>query len=226
MIEIEDISKSYASGAERLRVLSNVSALIDAGSFSAVCGPSGCGKSTLMLILGGLLHPDSGTARIDGVDLLALPQEKRAAERARLIGFVFQRFHLIPYLTVEENIEAAAIAVRGAKNRDRARELMERFQITERRGHVPGRLSVGEQQRVALARALYNRPRVLLADEPTGNLDPGNGEIVINAFRTFAGNGGTVVMVTHDPHAAEAADAIFHMQQGVLRPAGTGAPCA
>jgi putative ABC transport system ATP-binding protein len=187
-------------------VLEGASATIAGGTFAAICGPSGSGKSTLLLVLGALLHADGGDVIIGGENLLAMQPEPRARRRAELLGYVFQRFHLVPYLTVEENILAASIALPGEPDRERATELMDRFQITGRRRHVPGRLSVGEQQRTALARALFNRPGVLLADEPTGNLDPENANIVLHAFADFASGGGTVVMVTHHPEAAEKAD--------------------
>lgn len=216
MIDIQKITKTYRSETKELLVLKEATASIKPGTFSAICGPSGCGKSTLLLVLGGLLHPDTGRVMIDGEDLFALSSERRALRRAQLLGFVFQRFHLIPYLTVEENIEAAAIALRGSTDQVRAKELMDQLNITDRRTHVPGKLSVGEQQRTALARALYNRPRVLLADEPTGNLDPENAEIVLNAFSDFANAGGTVIMVTHHPEAAEQADTQWWIKNKTL----------
>lgn len=216
MIEIHNIDKRYRSGKDELVVLKGTSAVFDQGTFAAICGPSGCGKSTLLLIMGGLLRPDRGSVTIHGEALFSVSSEQRALRRARLMGFVFQRFHLIPYLTVEENIEAAAIALGRGRDRARAVELMERLQIADRRRHVPGKLSVGEQQRAALARAMYNRPKVLLADEPTGNLDPENGEIVLRAFADFAAEGGTVVMVTHHPDAAGQADKRWWLKSGRL----------
>lgn len=216
MIQAHNITKRYRSGEEQLLVLNEASASIEPGTFAAICGPSGCGKSTLLLVLGGLLHPDTGQVTIAGEDLFAISSERRALRRAQLLGFVFQRFHLIPYLTVEENIEAAAIALPRTTDQGRANELMDQLNIADRRGHVPGKLSVGEQQRTALARALYNHPRVLLADEPTGNLDPENAEIVLNAFSEFADAGGTVVMVTHNPEAAVRADNRWWIKEGKL----------
>ena len=216
MIEILDVYKGYASDGDALPVLQGVSAVFEPGTFTAVCGSSGCGKSTLLLILGGLLHPDHGRITINEDDLFAMSAEQRALRRAQLLGFVFQRFHLVPYLTVEENIRAAAIALKDADDCGRAEELMNRFQIIGRRKHVPGKLSVGELQRTALARALYNRPKVLLADEPTGNLDPLNGEIVLQAFVDFAAAGGTVVMVTHHPDAAKQAGRRWWIRDGKL----------
>ena len=216
MIEAHNITQRYHSGEEQLLVLNEASASIKPGTFAAICGPSGCGKSALLLVLGGLLHPDTGQVTIAGEDLFAISSERRALRRAQLLGFVFQRFHLIPYLTVEENIEAAAIALPRTTDQGRANELMDQLNIADRRSHVPGKLSVGEQQRTALARALYNHPRVLLADEPTGNLDPENAEIVLNAFSEFADAGGTVVMVTHHPEAAALADNRWWIKKGKL----------
>jgi len=216
MIEIHDIGKTYRLHGEVVEVLRATSATIGAGTFAAVCGASGCGKSTLLLILGGLLQPDRGEVSVLGEALYAMPPERRALTRARLMGYVFQRFHLIPYLTVEENIRAAAIALHRPDDAARAEELMRHFGIEGRRRHLPGELSVGEQQRTALARALYNRPKVLLADEPTGNLDPENAEIVLNALHEFTAGGGTVVMVTHHPDAAVRADKRWWIRDGKL----------
>lgn len=214
MIEIKDITKVYRTRNEELKVLDGVSARFEKGSFSAICGPSGCGKSTLLLILGALLSPDDGSVTVNGENLLQMPPEKRAARRASNIGFVFQRFHLVPYLTVEENIYCAGVALGKRDDASKAGQLMNDLKINDRRGHVPGRLSVGEQQRTALARALYNEPAVMLADEPTGNLDPDNSQIVLNAFADFARSGGTVVMVTHHPDAARMADDIWSIKDG------------
>ncbi|MBT3191041.1 MAG: ABC transporter ATP-binding protein [Verrucomicrobia bacterium] len=216
MIEVCDIAKAYRVRGESLAVLRGTSATIEAGAFAAICGASGCGKSTLLLILGGLLQPDCGEVTVAGEALYALSPERRALTRAQVMGYVFQRFHLIPYLTVEENIRAAAIALSRSDDPARVEELMQHFQIENRRHHLPGELSVGEQQRTALARSLYNRPKVLLADEPTGNLDPENEEIVLKAFDEFTEAGGTVVMVTHHPDAAQRADKRWWIRDGML----------
>jgi putative ABC transport system ATP-binding protein len=216
MIEIDDIVKRYRSNGRDLVVLDGVSARIPEGALAAVYGSSGSGKSTLLLILGGLLRPDRGRARVAGEDFFALPPGRRGRLRARTLGFVFQRFHLLPYLTVEGNIRSAAVALPEAVDDNRVASLMARFQIEARRDHLPGQLSVGEQQRVALARALHNRPRILLADEPTGNLDRENADIVLAAFREFAAGGGTVVMVTHDRQAAAQADLCWQLRNGQM----------
>ena len=167
-------------------------------------------------MLGGLLSPDKGAVRINNQDVYSLPLEARAAFRAKHIGFVFQQFHLIPYLNVLDNVLVSTMAVPDAGARDGAVELLNRFQLSGRLGHVPSKLSVGEQQRVALARALLHKPRVLFADEPTGNLDPENAQIILGAMKQFAAQGGLVLMVTHDETARAAAVRQVGVEQGKL----------
>jgi putative ABC transport system ATP-binding protein len=211
MIELTNISKSYRSArGTPVEVLKGMDVSVDAGEFVSVTGPSGCGKSTLLLIAGSLLKPDSGTVVIDGHDFTAMNSDDKALQRAQTIGFVFQRFHLLPYLTVRENIIAGSVALKTSADEviERAETLMDSLGMTGRANHLPGELSVGEMQRTALARAFLNRPKVILADEPTGNLDPENAEIVLNAFTGFAADGGAVLMVTHHP-----ADATRAMRQ-------------
>jgi ABC-type lipoprotein export system ATPase subunit len=216
---MENVCKRFArAGNAPLRVLDGVSAEVEAGTFAAIRGPSGCGKSTMLLIAGALLTPDSGAVTVAGENLIAMPPENRARRRAALLGFVFQKFHLLPYLTVEENVRSAALALKAADDKARAGDLIERFGLNERRRHLPRELSVGEQQRVAMARALFNRPKVLLADEPTGNLDPENGRIVLDTFQEFAEQGGTVLMVTHHPDAAARAGKVWQLDHGRLAP--------
>ena len=205
MITLSDISKSYRSArGTPVEVLKGMNVDVEPGEFVSVTGPSGCGKSTLLLIAGSLLQPDSGTVVIDGRDFTALGRDDKAHQRAETIGFVFQRFHLLPYLTVRENIIAGGVALKtpGEEVCQRAEELMETLGMAGRANHLPGELSVGEMQRTALARAFLNRPKVILADEPTGNLDPENAEIVLKALSGFAANGGAVLMVTHHPDDA------------------------
>jgi putative ABC transport system ATP-binding protein len=211
MIELTNISKSYRSArGTPVEVLKGMDVSVDAGEFVSVTGPSGCGKSTLLLIAGSLLKPDSGTVVIDGHDFTAMNSDDKALQRAQTIGFVFQRFHLLPYLTVRENIIAGSVALKTSADEvsERAETLMDSLGMTGRANHLPGELSVGEMQRTALARAFLNRPKVILADEPTGNLDPENAEIVLNAFTGFAADGGAVLLVTHHP-----ADATRAMRQ-------------
>ncbi len=219
MLELRRISKSYSEkDGSPIAVLRDANLRIEAGTFAAISGPSGCGKSTLLLIAGSLLRPDKGQVIIDGKDLAAMTGDEKAGERAKNIGFVFQRFHLLSYLTVRENILAAAVAYAQPKRKaeSRADELMQRLGIAHRAGHVPGHLSVGEMQRTALARALYNRPRVILADEPLGNLDPDNAEVVLQCFTEFAVAGGAVLMVTHNPEDAARADTAWCLRDGRL----------
>jgi ABC-type lipoprotein export system ATPase subunit len=200
-----------------------VSLQVESGEFLVVRGPSGCGKTTLLLIAGGLLSPDEGQVVVDGRDLYALAAEDRARLRAATTGFVFQEFHLIPYLTVQENVMVPSLArpVRDAGRR--ADELLDRLGLSARARHTIAELSTGERQRAALARALFGGPRLLLADEPTGNLDPDNAAVLLAHIAEFARAGGAVLMVTHDDRAHEHSDRTLTMQEGELvaaRPAG------
>jgi len=218
MLQINNVTKTYSHSQGPVRAVDDVSLTVDAGAFVAVQGPSGCGKSTLLLMAGGLLGPDSGTVNVDNTDPYGLKPDVRAEFRARRIGFVFQQFHLVPYLTIRENILAPgmAIATPEADTRSRADELIERFGLADRQHHVPGKLSSGERQRTALARALLNRPSLLLADEPTGNLDHDNADIVLNDLKDFAKEGGAVLLVTHDDRAVSYADSVVRMQAGKI----------
>jgi putative ABC transport system ATP-binding protein len=196
-----DVVKRFRGPSREVTALARASLSVAAGEVVLVQGPSGCGKTTLLLACGGLLAPDEGRVLVDGSDVYGLAPNARAAFRARTIGVIFQQYHLIPYLSVRGNVEAAALAAPAADVRDRARELIARFGLAEREDHVPGALSTGERQRVALARAFLNRPRLILADEPTGNLDAKNAEAVLGALGEFARSGGAVLLVTHDPRA-------------------------
>jgi ABC-type lipoprotein export system ATPase subunit len=198
-----------------VRALDGVSLALEPGDFVVVQGPSGCGKSTLLLAAGWLLRPDQGAVRIDGQDVYDLSPEDRSRFRAARLGFVFQQFHLVPYLDVLDNILVPTLALPpDAGLRDRALGLAERFGMTDRLHHVPAALSVGERQRTALARALLNRPALLLADEPTGNLDAENGRLVLEALAEFARNGGAVLLVTHDEDAGRFAQRRLRLQNG------------
>ena len=178
---------------------------LNPGDFVAVRGPSGSGKTTMLLVAGGLLRPDAGSVRLAGEDLYGMSAGDRAAFRARHTGFIFQEFHLVPYLTVRENVLAPTLAQAIPNAHERAQAILDRFGLAHRANHRPEALSTGERQRVALVRALLAKPSVLLADEPTGNLDKENAEIVVNALREFAGTGGAVLLVTHNDHIAESA---------------------
>lgn len=211
MLQICNVAKCYHGPGGCIPALGELSLQVSAGEFVAVQGPSGCGKTTLLLIAGGLLQPDGGNVVVNGQDVYALPSEARARFRATAVGFVFQQFHLVPYLSVLDNVLAPTVAqpVEGA--RDRARELIKRFGLSDRLRHVPAQLSTGERQRTALARALLTRPRVLLADEPTGNLDDENGQVVLQHMADYARSGAAVLLVTHDRRAAEVADRVVPM---------------
>jgi len=210
MLALESVSRSFRGPRGTVSAVSGVSLTVAAGELVAVQGPSGCGKSTLLLVAGGLLRPDAGTVAIDGKDVYAMPPAARAGLRRSVVGFVFQQFHLIPYLSVADNVMAAA----GSAGRERAGQLVERFGLAERRHHVPGQLSAGEQQRVALARALVNGPKVILADEPTGNLDAQNADVVLTHLAAIAAEGAAVLLVTHDPGAAARATRTVRLQAG------------
>ena len=216
MLRIENVSKVYPGADEQVRALDDITLKIDSGEFTAVQGPSGCGKTTLLLTIGGLLRPDSGSVRVDGEEFYSLPVERRAAFRASTIGFVFQQFHLVPYLSVVENVLSPTLALPAANARARAMELLDRFNISNRANHTPGRLSTGERQRVALARAMFQDPAVVLADEPTGNLDEDNAAIVLESLADFAQAGGTVLLVTHDRAAASQAAKVLYLREGQL----------
>jgi ABC-type lipoprotein export system ATPase subunit len=213
MIQLDHVTKSYATRNGPVRALDEVTLGVEPGEFVAVCGPSGCGKSTLLLVAGGMTSPTSGRVHVAGNSLADLSPSQRAAFRAESIGFVFQMFHLLPYLTVLDNVQAAAISP-GEVARRRGCELLERFGLADRLAHRPAELSVGERQRVAMARALLNGPRVLLADEPTGNLDPDNSAVVTGHLREFQQSGGTVLLVTHDSRVAAAAQRVVRMTAG------------
>jgi ABC-type lipoprotein export system ATPase subunit len=216
VLELRDIHKTFAGPEQAVRALAGVEMRVGPGEFDAIQGPSGSGKSTLLLIAGGLLQPDAGTACVKGANLYAQSSEARAQLRAERIGFVFQQFHLVPYLTVLENILAPALARSAPDAERRARELAERFGLTPRLRHVPAQLSTGERQRVALARALLHRPALLLADEPTGNLDQASADTVLGFIEEYARDGGAVLLVTHDAQAAARARRRWRLDAGRL----------
>ena len=216
LVDIQDARKTYQGASGQVLAVDDVSLSVDGGEFVAIQGPSGCGKSTMLLLAGGLLTPESGSVQIGGEDPYALTADARSKFRADNIGFVFQQFHLVPYLSVLDNALAPSIAT-GAKDAEqRARDLLDQFGLAHRLEHTPGELSSGERQRTALARALLNEPKVLLADEPTGNLDTENATEVLKHLRKFAASGGAVLLVTHDAQAATTADRVIHLRDGKL----------
>ena len=216
MLQFIDVSKSFEGPDGDVRALKEIGLEVSAGAFTVVEGPSGSGKTTLLLAAGGLLRPDAGQVRVAGQDPYALRPDQRATFRSQAIGFVFQQFHLVPYLTVIENVLVAATADLRPDAAGRARELLCRFDLEPRLDHVPAQLSTGERQRTALARALLNEPKLILADEPTGNLDAENGQIVLSSLSEFAADGGAVLVVTHDPRALEFADQSVTLRGGQI----------
>lgn len=216
MIRIANLTKHYGSGEETVAALRGVDLAIAPGEFVCIMGQSGSGKSTLLSVLGGMNHPTSGEVELAGVALYALPGEKLADFRARNLGFVFQSFHLIPYLTALENVMLPlAIARMGrAAKLEAAREALRRVGLGNKLDRLPNQLSGGEQERVAIARAIVNRPRIILADEPTGNLDSATSNEVMALFRELNDGGQTVVMVTHNPDNCAYADRTIVLRDG------------
>ena len=217
ILDIQECRKIYRGPSGEVRVLDAVSLQIGAGECVAVVGPSGCGKTTLLLAAGGLQAPDAGKIVVTEQDLYALSNEERARFRAANIGFVFQQFHLLTYLSVLDNVLAPSLALRQSQQEARARELLTHFGLTDRMAHVPAALSTGERQRTALARALLNKPRLLLADEPTGNLDAENGRVVLGYLAEFTKRGGSVLLVTHDARVSEFAHRVLRLKDGRLQ---------
>lgn len=219
MFRLEQVSKIYRKNNESIVALRLDGLDIAEGEYLAVVGPSGSGKSTLLSILGGMLAPTAGRVSFAGQPLYELPLEERARIRREKIGFVFQTFNLVPYLTALENVQLP-LYLSGlplADQRDRAAHLLQRVGLEQRLQHKPFELSTGQQQRVALARTLANDPRVILADEPTGNLDPESRKTVLDFFDAFHAEGRTILMVTHDPAAAQRAGRILRLNEGGTR---------
>ena len=220
IIQVERITKVYRIGKVEVPALRGVSFEVQRGEFVSIVGPSGSGKSTLFYIMGGLTGPTSGRVLIDGDDFAQMSDAKRTDMRKRKIGFVFQKFNLLPTLSARDNIEIAReIAGRNGQDRDFEQHVAQLLGIADRLNHRPSELSGGEQQRVALARALINHPAIVLADEPTGNLDSQNSDVVLRMLReTNQKFGQTVLMITHNPAAATIGDRIIHMRDGHIVP--------
>jgi putative ABC transport system ATP-binding protein len=216
VLTIKQLTKTYLGPNGKVQALDHVSLTIGKGEFVAVQGPSGCGKTTLLLMAGALLEPDEGWVEVDGQNPYALSAEQRARFRAAQIGFVFQQFHLVPYLSVLDNVLAPSLALQRNGARQRAEELIGLLGLSERLHHVPAELSTGERQRVALARSLLNQPKLLLADEPTGNLDAASSTAVLDQLAKFAQGGGSVLLATHDANAASRAGRIIRLKAGKL----------
>ena len=218
MLRMENVSKKYRHRGQFVTALDGADLHISKGDFVAVVGPSGSGKSTLLLMLGGMLSPSSGRVLLEGQSIYDLKSDQRARLRRKKIGFVFQTFNLVTYLSALENVQIP-LYLAGLDDwaqAERATALLDRVGLADRLHHKPCELSVGQQQRVALARMLANDPAVILADEPTGNLDPETGQHVIKFFEDVNGEGRTVVMVTHDPRAAERAKKTLRLTNGAI----------
>ena len=216
MIRCDEVTKIFRKNGSEVTSLNRFTADIGAGEFVAVRGPSGSGKTTLLLTLGGMQRPSAGLVQFSGRDLYGLSPADRAGLRSGEIGFVFQMFHLVPYLDLMGNVLLASPGKPGPAVRKRAGELLDKLGLTERVSHRPGELSAGERQRLAVARALLNRPKLILADEPTGNLDPENAAEVVRHLAEFHQAGGTVVLVTHGTAADTHADRFLSLKQGRL----------
>jgi len=218
MLRMENVSKTYLLRGQPVVGLDGASIEICRGDFVSLVGPSGSGKSTLLVMLGGMLSPSAGRVMLDGQSLYQQSANERAKLRQKYVGFVFQTFNLVPYLTALENVQVPLFLGRvpGDQQREQAIAVLERVGLANRLDHKPAELSVGQQQRVALARMLANDPAVILADEPTGNLDPETAAQVIDFFEQFNAEGRTIVMVTHDPRAAARAKRVVRLIDGRL----------
>ena len=218
MIDLKNISRVYQVGSERVYALNKANLHIDPGEFVSIIGPSGSGKSTLMNIIGCLDTADSGTYLLDGIPIQDYSERALARVRNRKIGFVFQSFNLIPKLTAEENVELPLIyqGVPRGERRERVEAALARMELQRRAKHLPTELSGGQQQRVAIARAIVTNPSLILADEPTGNLDSHTSEEIMEVFRELHSQGNTIVLITHDNDVARQAERIVHIRDGQL----------
>jgi ABC-type lipoprotein export system ATPase subunit len=216
MVRLESASKIYQTRHGQVRALDKVSLHINEGEFVVIRGPSGSGKTTLLLSIGGMLQPTEGNVLIKNSDFYAMSKKQRAKFRAENIGFVFQLFHLVPYLNVIENVLLPVGAGRSQYDPEDVKKLLDRLKLTERMHHKPAELSAGEKQRTAMARAMLKRPQIILADEPTGNLDPENSEEIIGYLAEFHSHGGTVIVVTHGKAVDQYAGRIVHLKKGYI----------
>lgn len=210
MVVLENIEKTYTGKKGTVAALSGINLHIEEGQFVVLCGPSGSGKTTLLMTIAAMLRPSGGAVIVDQQNIYDMSIRQRAEFRAQNIGFVFQMFHLVPYLNIIENVMLAG----RDKQRQRAQDLLTELGMAERLRHNPSELSAGERQRVAIARALFNEPKVILADEPTGNLDPDNAGIVLTHLSKFHRDGGTVILASHDTQPQECADLVVNLDGG------------
>ena len=216
LIKIHNLLKIYGGGEEEVLALVDLNMNIERGEFISITGPSGSGKSTLLTILGGLNHPTKGEVVVDEIPIYQLPMEKLADFRREYLGFIFQSFQLIPYLTVIENV-MLPLAITEKSNREQvimAEEMLGKMRLKGKGKRLPDQLSGGEQERVAIARALVNSPPILLADEPTGNLDTKTGREIMELFKSLNGEGQTIVMVTHNPENVTYSSRSIHLRDG------------
>ena len=218
LLELRNVSKIYHTGGEEIRALDDVSLDLENGEFISIIGPSGSGKSTLMHILGCLDSPTRGEVRLDGVDISGATAGQLAKVRNRTIGFVFQSFNLLPKLNVLQNVELPMVyaGMGGRQRRERALLALQQVDLAHRVKNRPNQLSGGQQQRVAIARALVNDPKIILADEPTGNLDTHTGELILNLFRDLSRQGRTVILVTHNPEIAAVTPRRIEIRNGKI----------
>lgn len=217
-IALSDVTKTYQMGDMTVAALAGVSLNIAEGEFTAIMGPSGSGKSTLMNILGCLDRPTSGSYMLDGQEVATLGDDELAITRNQKIGFVFQSFNLLPRITALENVALPLVyaGVPKGERKERAAAALAAVGLENRLGHVPNELSGGQRQRVAIARALINEPTIIMADEPTGNLDSKSGEEVMNIFKKLNASGRTIILVTHEPDIAEHAKRVIHVRDGLV----------
>jgi len=218
MIDMEGITRVYDTGKIQVEALRGIDLTIQEGEFIAIMGPSGSGKSTLMHLIGCLDTPTAGRYTLDGEKVETLTDNQLAEIRNRKVGFVFQSFNLMPYATAYENVELPLIfaGIPGAGRKQRVTSLLARVGLADRMDHKPGELSGGQQQRVAIARSLVNQPRIILADEPTGNLDSASGEEIMSLFMELWQQGNTIIMITHDPNISDWCNKIVHLKDGLI----------
>lgn len=211
ILKASDISKSYSSDKNRIKVVDNYNIDLFSSEFVSLTGPSGCGKTTILMIIGCLLKPDHGTVEIDGLDIYSMNSSRIAEQRSKKIGFIYQDFKLIPYLTIKENILCSSLVNDCGNLEDKANDLILRLGLNHRVNHRPEQLSAGEKQRTAIARALLMEPRLIIADEPTGNLDKKNSSLVIEALKHYSDEGACVIMVSHDEDVKKSSDRHIQM---------------